>query len=83
MKAQQSQVEQPKQLAAFALSQEQFDSVAAKLGSGSVCQQTHSEVERLVETQGRELMRRLLQDHLSLRARHEQERGLTGPGAWD
>lgn len=78
MKAQPSQVDQPKETAAFALSQEQFEAVVAKLGSEPVCQQTHSEVERLVETQGRELMRRLLQDHLSLRARHEQERGLTG-----
>lgn len=48
MKAQQSQVEKPKEPAAFALSQEQFDSVVAKLGSGPVCQQTHNEVERLV-----------------------------------
>lgn len=79
MKPQQSPVAQSKEPSSFARSQEQFESVVGKLGSHPVCQLTHSEVERLVETEGRELMRSLLQDHLSLRARHEQERGLCGP----
>ena len=37
----------------------------------------HSDLETLIECEGRELLRRLLQDHLSLRAKHEQEFGLT------
>src|SRR5260370_39455572 len=79
MKAQTVLVGQPEQPALFAQSREQFESVLIRLSSNPTCQMTHSEVERLVNTEGTELMRRLLQDHLCLRARQEQEQGLSGP----
>ncbi len=37
---------------------------------------SHAEVETLLDSDGRELLRRLFQDHLSLRAQHERVRGL-------
>jgi hypothetical protein len=79
MKAQTIRVEQTEPLTPFAQSREQFESILLQLASESTCQMTHSEVEKLVSTNGTELMRRLLQDHLSLRARQEQEQGLSGP----
>ena len=79
MKALPSLLEQPKERSPFARSQEQFESIMVQLGSASACQQTHSQVEQWVNREGTELMRRLFQDHLSLRARQEQEQGLTGP----
>ena len=79
MKAQTSPAQQPEQSATFDRSREQFESILLQLGSAPTCQMTHSKVERLVEIEGTELMRRLLQDHLSLRARQEQEQGLSGP----
>ena len=79
MKAQTIRPEQPEQVAPFAASVEKFEAVVQQLGSASTCEMTHSEVEQLIDTEGKELMRRLLQDHLSLRARQEQERGLSGP----
>jgi len=79
MKAQTIEVEHRDEPTAFARSREQFESIVVQLGSTPVCQMTHSEVERLIQTEGTELLRRFLQDHLWLRARQEQERGLTGP----
>ena len=81
MKAQTIRPEQPEQVAPFAASVEKFEAVVQQLGSASTCEMTHSEVEQLIDTEGKELMRRLLQDHLSLRARQEQERGLSCPAA--
>jgi hypothetical protein len=40
---------------------------------------THSDLEKLLEAEGRELMRRLLQDHLTLRADQERGLGVEGP----
>jgi hypothetical protein len=53
--------------------------MVAQLGSEAVCQKTHSQVEELINREGTELMRRLYQAHLSLRARQEREQGLSGP----
>ena len=40
---------------------------------------THSDLERLLDVEGRELLRQLLQDHLSLRAQQERDFGVDGP----
>jgi hypothetical protein len=40
---------------------------------------THSALEKLLETDGSELLRRLLEDHLAPRAAQEGARGRTGP----
>jgi hypothetical protein len=40
---------------------------------------SHSDVESMIEAQGRELLRRLFQDHLALRAPQERELGVEGP----
>jgi len=78
MKAQTIPEEQPeRQPPMFAQSREQFESTVRQLFSDRVCQMTHSDVEQLVNTEGTELMRRLFQDHLSLRARQEQDQGLS------
>ena len=65
--------------AAFGDSEEQFHSLTARLQSTETEAMRHSDLEQLIEMEGRELMRRLLQDHLRLRAQREAERGLTGP----
>lgn len=52
----------------FGPAREKFDALAGRLGSSETMSMTHSEVESLVETEGRELLRQLVQDHLQLRA---------------
>jgi hypothetical protein len=79
MKAQTLRVEQPEQSSTFARSQDKFESIQLQLASVPICELTHGEVEAWVGREGMELLRLLLQDHLSLRARQEQERGLSGP----
>ena len=61
----------------FEYSAEQFHSLTSRLLSKDAGEMRHSDLETLIECEGRELLRRLLQDHLSLRAKHEQEFGLT------
>lgn len=51
----------------FADSMAHFGNMMAHFGSEEACTMTHSELERELEAQGRELMRRLLQEHLALR----------------
>ena len=65
--------------AMFRSSEEQFHSLTARLQSPETETMRHSDLEQLIEKEGRELMRRLLQDHLRLRAQREADRGLTGP----
>ena len=62
----------------FEYSAEQFHSLTSRLLSKEAGEMRHCDLETLIECEGRELLRRLLQDHLSLRAKHEQEFGLTG-----
>ena len=62
----------------FEYSAEQFHSLTSRLLSKDAGEMRHSDLETLIEREGRELLRRLLQDHLSLRATHEQTFGLTG-----
>lgn len=61
----------------FASSEAQFASLTSTLATAETERMSHAEVEALLESEGRELLRRLLQDHLTLRAQHERERGLT------
>jgi hypothetical protein len=57
---------------AFAASRAAFDALAVTLGSAQAGQRTHDQLEERLETDGRELLRLLLQDHLDLRALREQ-----------
>ena len=52
----------------FTAAREKFDVLAARLGSAETMSMTHSEVESLVEVEGREVLRQLIQEHLHLRA---------------
>ncbi len=63
----------------FRDSEEQFYSLTTRLSSREAGAMGHSDLEQLIEKEGRALMRRLFQDHLGLRAQRENERGLTGP----
>ena len=61
-------------LEAFAAAQDQFQALLAQLRSEASAELAHGEIERLIETEGTELLRRLLQGHLDLRALVEPER---------
>jgi hypothetical protein len=63
----------------FALAEEQFEAIKMSLVSPEARVMTHSALEKLLEVEGRELMRRLLQNHLSLRSQQERELGVVGP----
>lgn len=52
---------------AYLSAYEQFDSIITQLRSPQTQRMTHSELESLLETEGRELLRRLLQAHLDER----------------
>lgn len=58
---------QPESSLAFAEADEQYEAIKGQLLEAKVLQATHSELEELLETQGRELLRRLLQGQLELR----------------
>lgn len=78
MQAQALAVENP--LAAdFALSDEKFAELKVTLTSPEVRRMTHSDVEAMLQEQGRELLRRMFQDHLHLRGMQEVELGVQGP----
>jgi hypothetical protein len=51
----------------FANSQRVFDRLTSRLSSPEVLQMTHADLERLLEKDGREVLRQLFQDHLDLR----------------
>jgi hypothetical protein len=56
---------------AFSCAFEQFTAVVTHLRSPQAQQLDHGQVEQFLETEGRELLRRLLQGHLDHRAAHE------------
>lgn len=58
----------------FKSTRECFDELVEKVSSPAVLQLQHDEVERLVEEDGRELLRRLYQAHLDLRRMEESGR---------
>jgi hypothetical protein len=64
----------------FANSQQVFDDLAARLGTTAVLQMMHGDLERLLEKDGRELLRQLLQDHLDLRGPGEACGEVVGQG---
>ena len=63
----------------FAASDKKFETMKLRLASTEVRAMTHSDLERLLDAEGRELMRQLLQDHLALRSYEEQAFGVQGP----
>ena len=58
--------------AAFARSQEQFESLIGFLDGTDAAGLSHAELEERLDRDGRELLRRLLADHLALRAVREK-----------
>ncbi len=66
----------PRDADPFAASRALFESLIGVLEEGPATGMTHTELEDLLTDTGRELLRRLLQDHLDLRAIRE-ERELT------
>jgi hypothetical protein len=56
----------------FAASRSVFDALALELGAEGAARLGHAELEDLLETRGRELLRQLLQDHLDLRQVREE-----------
>jgi len=59
---------------AFAASRDRFERLLCRLEGTETCELTHGELERLVDVEGRELLRQLVQDHLDLRAQKEVRR---------
>ena len=57
----------------FAASEEQFGKLTGLLQSTDAVVMEHSELEKRIQKEGTELMRRLLQDHLNLRACTERD----------
>ena len=57
---------------AFAASRECFQGLCTMLGEERTGEFEHSELEARLDTQGRQLLRQLLQDHLDLRAEREE-----------
>lgn len=57
---------------AFGASRQRFDALCAVLNDDATGGLEHSELEARLESDGRELLRQLMQDHLNLRALQEQ-----------
>ena len=62
----------PSDKRSFAASFELFDRIVERLESRDVGAMTHSEVEVVIQGEGREVLRQLYQDHVNLRAAREQ-----------
>jgi hypothetical protein len=58
----------------FEESRAKFEDILVQLEGPAMKSATHSEIESLLDTEGRELLRRLVQDHLALRAEREPKR---------
>src|SRR5512139_3563483 len=56
----------------FAAAREQFEKLIGELRSESTRNAEHGEVESLIEREGNELLRRLMQGHLDQRAQAEE-----------
>jgi hypothetical protein len=59
-------------VAGFTASREQFESLVGFLDGSDAAELSHAELEERLDRDGRELLRRLLDDHLALRAIREQ-----------
>jgi hypothetical protein len=64
----------------FAQSQRVFDDLTTRLAGAAAMQMTHGELERLLDKDGTELLRQLLQDHLDLRGPGEASTPVVGSG---
>lgn len=63
----------------FTAAREQFAYLVSQLQSSEVLGMAHGEIEALISQEGTELLRRLLQGHLDLRAAKETKReGIRG-----
>jgi len=81
MMAAQQQVEEKRleEESEFTASDEHYEWVKGWLKSNEVLRMEHGELEKEIAGKGLELMRRLLQDHLQLRARLEDDARERGP----
>jgi exonuclease VII small subunit len=59
-------------------SRQEFEEIVGRLDSEEVRSMTHSELERELEQRGRELMRKMLQEHLESRGPGESAPPLQG-----
>lgn len=59
----------------FAAADEQFAALKSRLQAPATWKMEHSEVEELIETEGREVLRQLMQSHLTLRSEQERREG--------
>ena len=64
----------------FSDSQRCFDDLTKRLSDREALEMTHGDLERLLDKEGRELIRRLFQDHLDLRGPGETEEDVVGSG---
>ena len=62
-------------MAGYAASREEFESLIGFLDGADAGGLSHAELEERLDRDGRELLRRLLDDHLALRALREQRLG--------
>ena len=58
----------------FTAAREQFAALVTQLQSNQALRMEHDEIEELISHEGTELLRRLLQGHLDLRAAKETKR---------
>ncbi|MGH3234447.1 MAG: ISKra4 family transposase, partial [Streptosporangiaceae bacterium] len=58
----------------FAVSRNLFDVLAAELAGPAAAALTACELEDLLDERGREVQRQMLQEHLDLRAKREEQR---------
>ena len=65
---------------AFASAREKFEEVSTRLGEQEAMGLTHGEVERLLFSEGMEILRRLYQGHIQLRGVGEVEGGVVTDG---
>lgn len=63
----------------FASAEEKFEDLLAKMQADEAMHMNHSALEKVLETEGRELLRRVFENHLALRASQERTRGREGP----
>jgi len=62
----------------FSLSQDKFNEIVDKLSSKKNFSMNHSDLENFIQDQGRELMRRLLEEHIKLRGNGYAGNSVTG-----
>jgi len=67
----------------FAQAEATFSRLVHRLQSGDTARMSHSDLERLLDREGRELMRQLLQGHLDLRAEAKAEGPVVGTDGVD